>query len=315
MELVAQQFLRALRGKRSQHAFARRLGYRGNPMTDWEHGRRYPTAHEALRAATRVKVDVPAAFARFAPAIKLAAHKDSFALGPWLRAISAPASIAELASKSGLSRFAISRWMSEQRQPRLPDFLHLVDVATGRLPDLIAELVPIASVPALAQRHAVSQAARRVAFDEPWSEAILRVLETPEYARLRAHRAGMIAERLGISLAQEARALTLLQAAEVISRHGDRYGDIRPFTVDTRGGRHALHAIKQHWARVAAERAADPRRGDVFAYNVLSASKADLLRISELLHATFREIRTIVAASEPAECVALLNLHLVGWNQ
>lgn len=231
-----------------------------------------------------------------------------------MRAVSAPASIQELANKSGLSRFAISRWFSGRRQPRLPDFFVLVDVATGRLPDLVAELVPIAQVPALARRHAAAVAARRIAFDEPWTEAILRVLETPAYARLPAHRPGFIAERLGISLEQEERAFALLQAAQLIVRSGARYGEVRPFTVDTRGGRQALYAIKQHWTRVAAERAIDPRRGDVFAYNVLSASRRDLDRIAELLHATFREIRSIVASSEPAECVALLNLQLVGWN-
>jgi hypothetical protein len=34
--LAARQLLRAMRGRRSQVAFARRLGYRSNPITDWE---------------------------------------------------------------------------------------------------------------------------------------------------------------------------------------------------------------------------------------------------------------------------------------
>lgn len=83
MEAAAQQFLRALRGKRSQRAFARRLGYRGNPMTDWEHGRRYPTAQEALRAAARVNIDVRAAFARIAHGVPLSVGADGFGLGAW----------------------------------------------------------------------------------------------------------------------------------------------------------------------------------------------------------------------------------------
>src|SRR5688572_32772090 len=37
IELATRQFLRALRGRRSQRAFAKRLGYRANPITDWEH--------------------------------------------------------------------------------------------------------------------------------------------------------------------------------------------------------------------------------------------------------------------------------------
>src|SRR5262245_2710233 len=93
MELVAQQFLRALRGKRSQAAFARRLGYRGNPMTDWEHGRRYPTAHEALRAAARIKIPVVRALARFAPWAELGSDQRGFAVGAWLRAVAGGTSI------------------------------------------------------------------------------------------------------------------------------------------------------------------------------------------------------------------------------
>lgn len=72
--------------------------------------------------------------------------------------------------------------------------------------------------------------------------------------------------------------------------------------------------MKRHWAEVAAERASWPLQGDVFAYNVMSISEPDLARIRELLHATFREIRTIAATSPPTDCLALLNLHLVGWN-
>ena len=49
---TASEFLRAIRGGRSQRALARRLDYRANPITDWEHGRRFPTAEEALTDAS-----------------------------------------------------------------------------------------------------------------------------------------------------------------------------------------------------------------------------------------------------------------------
>jgi DNA-binding MarR family transcriptional regulator len=139
-------------------------------------------------------------------------------------------------------------------------------------------------------------------------------METSGYARLARHEPGVIAERLGIAAEQEARALELLEAAHLVRRDGDRYGDIRPLTVSTRGGQEALQRLKRHWALVAADRALAPRVGDLFAYNVISVSPQDLERIRELLHAAFRELRSIVAASEPADQVALINLHLVGWN-
>ena len=65
---VAAELVRALRGRRSQAALSKRLGYRSNPVTDWEHGRRFPTAPETLRAASRANVDLARVFAPFNPA-------------------------------------------------------------------------------------------------------------------------------------------------------------------------------------------------------------------------------------------------------
>jgi transcriptional regulator with XRE-family HTH domain len=314
MEQVAQQFVRAVRGPRSQQAFARRLGYRANPLTDWEHGRRYPTAEEALRAAALANIDVESAFARFTPQNPLRKDRQGFQLASWLSAVCHASSLRELSERSGLSRHALGRWLSGARRPRLPEFFRLVDAATARLTDLIALLVPIANVPALAQRHAAEQAARTVAFEEPWSEAVLRVLETDAYRAQESHRDGYVAERLGLTLAEERRILERLEAAQVISRVDDRYAEQQALNVDTRGGKRALYALKVHWAEVAAGRAREPRVGDLFAYSMLSVSNTDYDRIHELLRNAYREVRSIVAASEPAERVALLNLHLVGWN-
>src|SRR3954454_15226934 len=84
---IAAEVLRALRGERSQRAFARRLGYRANPITDWEHARRFPTAVEALRAAHLFGVNVSAAFAEFhAAPPPLSDSAGRLAIAPWLTA-------------------------------------------------------------------------------------------------------------------------------------------------------------------------------------------------------------------------------------
>jgi hypothetical protein len=46
---------------------------------------------------------------------------------------------------------------------------------------------------------------------------------------------------------------------------------------------------------------------------VFSVSRADLDRIRELHRADFREVRAIVAASDPAEVVALVVVHLASF--
>ena len=65
MDEAARQMLRALRGRRSQVALSRWLGYRGNVVAKWEGGQRFPTFGETLRACGRVGIDVPDALRRF----------------------------------------------------------------------------------------------------------------------------------------------------------------------------------------------------------------------------------------------------------
>lgn len=312
-ERAASEFLRAVRGRRSQVAFARRLGYAGNPITHWERRRRSPTAAEALRACVAVGMEVEAAFARFHGSVALCTS-GSIDVPGWLDRLRGSSTVVEIAGRSGSSRFAVSRWLSGRSSPRLPEFFALVDAITGRLPELIAELVPIESVPALAERHRRARAARTLAVDEPWTEAVLRVLETDDYARLTAHAPGFVAERLGIDPELEARALSLLEDAGVVAREGERYRLASPLTVETHADVAAMLKLRQHWSAQAFRRAGAPREEDYFGYNVISVSRRDRDRIRERLRATFREIRSLVAASEPTEAAALVSLQLVSWD-
>lgn len=296
MEIVARQFLRAVRGARSQAAFSRKLGYRGNPVADWEAGRRFPTAEEALRACERVGIDVPAAFHRFHP---VAAPALADGLAAWTSAVRGATPFTEIGERIDRSRFAVARWLTGEARPRLPDWFRLVDALTGRLSDLVAALVPIAEIPALAPQHAAREASRRLAFEEPWTEAVLRVIETG------TSDPGGVAVRLGIPEADAARCLARLVDAGVV-RDGRVAGAL---TVDTR----AYPALREHWARVALARLAAGTT-DLFSYNVVSVSRADLARMEELHRAYFREIRAIVAASEPSEVAALVNVQLVRFD-
>lgn len=308
-ERVAAEFLRALRGARSQRAFAKRLGYRANPITDWENGRRFPRAAEALRAAKLFGIDVRAACLRFHPAA-LAETDGTWDLGSWLRAIAGSTPIVDLSRRAQVSRFALRRWLEGEAQPRVPDFFRVVDAATGRLPDLVAQLVSIADVPSLHERHRLSEAARLAAYDAPWTEAVLRVLESEEYGRLVKHEPGWIAHRLGISMEQEVRSIALLRALRVVRRSRGLYRPVSNASVDTRGDARHVNALLQHWTAVARERVPERTADDLFAYNVCTVSHADYVRIRQLLRDAFREIRSLVGASR-GERVALLNMHWI----
>lgn len=314
MEQTASEFLRALRGERSQLAFARRLGYRANPITDWERGARFPTAVEALRAAARANIDLSAAFRRFAPEIPLQMHGREPALDRWLCALRGGASVNDIAARAGLSRYSVSRWLRGLAKPRLPDFLRLVDASSGRLPHWVASFVPIERVPSLAQRHREAEAARLLAFELPWTEAVLRLLETRAYRALPRHPPGWVAEILGITPQQEQRCLQALTEVGTLALDAGRYVVRASGTVDTHGGSAALHRLKQHWCGVASARLPAPAPGELFAYNVVSVSRADLELIREKLRMAFRDIRSIVAASQPEEVAAVINLQLMAFD-
>ena len=313
-EQVASQLVRATRGKRSQAAHSRRLGYRTNVVSDWEAGRRFPTAAGALRAAAVSGVDLAKAFAAFhpesAPTLCNAGDDD---VAAWLEQLRGGTPIVEIAKRAGRSRFAVARWLSGESRPRLPDFLRLIHAITDRLSDWVAAVVPIERVPGLLDQHRARVASRLLALEHPWTEAILRLLDTRAFRALRAHRPGVFAEALGIDPLTEQQCLDRLLAAGIVTRRGKRYESAGPLTIDTRAPETRINRVKAHWARVAVGRLADPGPDDIFSYNVVSMSRIDFKRAQELHRAYFREIRALVAASEPEEVAALINVQLMTW--
>jgi transcriptional regulator with XRE-family HTH domain len=314
-EQCAMETLRALRGQRSQVAFARRLGYRANPITDWENGRRSPTITETLRAASIAGIDAGPAFNR------LITNSQSSSCAPttrdeiaaWLDALRGSTSNADLSRRSGLSRHSVSRFLSGKSEPRLPDFLRLLDAASTRFEYFIDALVGIGNVPSLKRRYQRMEAARRLALDHPWSEAVLRVLETKGYCNRRTNTVHYVARKLGLPRDDAQVVLQALLRAGLVLKKGRSLAVAANLSVDTGNDPERLRALRRHWGRVAQARLEDPNGSDWFAYNVIAVSKSDSERIEQLLRAAYREVRTIVAHSKPEEVAALLTIQMVRW--
>lgn len=316
MDRIASEVIRALRGRRSQLAFSRRLKYRSNVVADWEQGRRFPTAAEFLRAAQVVGVDLPGAFLRFHAASAAAlGGGDDAGVARWLDELRGQSTVQDLAARSGFSRHALGRWLSGRTRPRLPDFLHLVDVLTGRVQDLIAELVDVREIPALAKRVERAAASRTVGLEEPWALPVMLAIETRGYMALERHDSAWLARYLGLPEPRVRACVARLEEAGVIRAHKGRYVAGAPLTIDTRAHPEAGRSLKRHWLMVGMDRVGQPKEGDILAYNLFAVSRADLDHIRSLQRSFFREVRGIVAASEPSESVALLNLQLVTWEE
>jgi transcriptional regulator with XRE-family HTH domain len=294
---IASEFLRALRGRRSQAAFSRRLGYRTNVAYVWESGRAFPTAAKALAAARRAGIDLQAALRRFYKApppwlddTDIASPRGVALL---LEDLRGRTSVMDLARATGKSRFAVARWLRGDAEPRLPDFLLLVEKSSLRLLDWIACLIDPAALPSLERAWHELEARRRSAYDLPWTQVVLRTLELTDYRALGKHRPGWIAERIGISLEQERECLELL--------------------AHTRPDAEAEHRVKHWWSRLALDRLEKPESG-LLSYNVFAVSESDLARIRELHIAYFRQMRGIIAQSTPSERVVIASLSLVALD-
>jgi transcriptional regulator with XRE-family HTH domain len=316
---LAAEWVRALRGARSQAAFSRRLRYRSNVVRAWENSRRWPTAARFFDACARAGHDPRAALARFygTPPSWLE-HADPSVPATVARLLDdlrGGSSIQDVARRAGCNRYAVSRWLSGKSEPRLPDLLRMIEATSLRLLDFLACFVDPASLPTAARAWRELETARKVAVELPWSHAVLRALELEAYRALPRHVPGFIAERVGIARAEEERCLRLLAATKQIRRRGGRWVPHRVLTVDTRQDPRAGRTLLAFWAEVGRTRLQASEARGLFSYNLFTVSSRDLERLRELHLAYFRQLRSIVAQSEPAERLVVANVQLFGLDE
>ncbi len=313
---LASELVRELRGRRSQAAFSRRLGYRSNIVHMWETGQRWPSASRFLWAAECAGRDVRGGIKRFfgdaAPKwLSKGGVGSSRFVAALMNEMRGSTKLGTIAGQLGVSRFRVSRWLKGKTEPQLPHFLALVDVTSLRLLDFVASAIAdpgrLASV---ARDWSELEAHRRIAYDQPWSQGVLRALELEAYRALPAHQPGWIAKRIGTSIAEEKRCIELLLKGGQIRFEDKHYRPSRVMTVDVRRDPAASRTLKQWWSKVAIDRLAKESENDLCYYNLFTVSEADLKRLKEMQAGFFEGIRTVIAASEPAERVALINLQL-----
>lgn len=316
LERIVGQLIRALRGKRSQRQLSRALGYRSNVLYLWESCRRAPTLGELHRLAQRSRVDVPRAWATFFRVSPAAFGDHDSASAEFSAAVLGQLRgnrrVNHWAEETGVSRFTLARWLRGQGQPRLPILFRLVHSGTRRLPELLTAFVSAEELPAVAPAIAALARRRRVAVDQPWSQAVMRALELEDYHALPGHEHGWLGRRLGIDREQEQRCLDALFEAGLIDWTGSRYISV-PQTLDL-GPQPFVDRkhVKRHWSQVGIDRLTDSEEGDgnYYSFNVMNLSRDDLQRLRELHVRYFEEMRAIVAQSEPAEVVTVANLQL-----
>jgi transcriptional regulator with XRE-family HTH domain len=309
---ISRELLRAVRGRRSQRVFSKRLGYRTNVASRWESGARYPIASRLFGSAIELGVPVRARLDAFDSRIaSIRARPDSPRFVHELLALLAgDRSRAEIARAAEMNRLAVSRFLRGVTEPRVPALLAMIEALTGRLDSFIGVFVDPLALPTLHRRWQEHDAWRKAAYEIPLSEAIVAHLESDAYVALPAHVPGWIASRAGIPIAVEREAIEWLARARVIERRRGKWVARPNRDVDTRGDRAAFDKLARFWLAESSRRIGREPHG-LCGYIVFSASEAALAGVVEIYRRAYIEARTILTESEGSERVALLTTAFV----
>jgi len=312
-EDIAVELIRALRGRRSQVAFSKRLGYRSNIVQRWEARECWPAAATLLRRCRRVGLDVGACYERFyGRRPEWLGERDPGAevhVAMFLSDLRGKVPIRELAARVGINRYTVSRWLKGQSQPRLPDFLAMIDASSRRLLDFIAGLVDPARLPSLARDWAQLERAREAAYATPWSHAVLRALEL-QHAAPSGGESAWLSRKLGISREAVEQALAALHATGQVELRGKRLQPAGGGDVDTGRDPQRARELKIRWTETALERLRAGSPG-LFGYTVFAISRRDLRRLREIQLQYVRQLQAVIASSQRAQCVGLFCTQLL----
>ena len=312
-EALASDWIRAVRGRRSQRSLSRRLGYRSNIVYRWESGRCFPTARALLWGMAKLGHDTRAALTRFygsAPAwLEQTTPASRDGVVQLLEDLRGRTPMVALANKTGFSRHRIARWLSGAAEPKLPEWLALIEASSLRLLDFVAAFVDPTGLPSVAEEWRRLQAVRESAYARPDSHVVLRALELADYAGLKRHDAGFVARRIGLTVGDVVECVKLLHAGGQIRWHNEKWLPVEETVVDTRQDETRARALKAFWLRRAAEHASSGGDG-IFGYNLFSISKRDLAKVQKLHLRYYREVQEIIARSKPNDHVALFAAQL-----
>ncbi|MEM9188256.1 MAG: DUF4423 domain-containing protein [Myxococcota bacterium] len=312
-ERLSSEFLRALRGGRSQTGFSRRLGFRSNVAYTWEAGLRFPSADEAMVAADRSGHDVEAALLSycrvhlgFGAAEKIGDLRTVDGMASFLRSVQGSTLASELASRCGKNRHAVARWLRGETRIRLPDLLLLLEVTNRSLLTFLSGFVSPAQLPTVSADWARVQALGSVLFDGPDIMLMFVGLGLTTYRELPRHEPGWLARRVGISLEREIAALETLRQLRVIAWNGRRWLIDDGSELDTRRYPHAYMDIKRMFGRLGLERIGDGN----FNYVVLSISSSELERLYTLQREVIDRVRSIATEDRHGEDVVMFTVQV-----
>jgi transcriptional regulator with XRE-family HTH domain len=315
MEALSVDLMRALRGSLSQRAFSRSLGFTSNVAYAWESGRRFPEASVLFKLAERS----PGFRERLCRLLELTPNPRVRRLGSaravhWLLGeLCGDMPLRELSDRVGVDRNTLARWLRGGTEPRLPALLDLIAVTTQRMLEFVALFVDPSELPSARTAYGDLRLQQRLAYDLPWSHALLRALELDRYRSAPAHDLELLARSVGLGPRRAAHYLTVLQSAGQVLWNGTHFECARVMAVDTRADARGNRKLKRHWARVGLRRLEDARTPAeaLFSFNVFAVDEPTYGRIRQLQLDYYDRVRALVDEAPGTDRVVLMNLQLI----
>jgi hypothetical protein len=222
------------------------------------------------------------------------------AVAAFLRELRGKSPISSIAARTGFNRYSVSRWLSGASEPRLPQFLCLIDAMSQRLLDFIGICGNPEQIPTVASSWRRLQLSREAAYDMPWSHAVLRALELGAASQSKR----TLAERLGVDVEEIGPAIALLEQAGQVHKLRGRWQVREVTSVNTAHDPERAHGLKVFWTEVGLERMRRGAPGN-YGYSLFAITRNDLRRLRELHLEYVRAMQTVIANSKPGECVGL----------
>jgi hypothetical protein len=288
--IVARELVRAVRGKRSQEAINRRLGFGFNQLHRWERGQTRVKWSDFVDLCEACRLDLAATLSEV-----IAYFGDPRRTDMLVENLVLPASPSFLKEIGGPSRTDVAHWLAGRSSPRLDQVLNLLELGRSGLLDFVARLVAT-DLPSLAEARAARAVRRDLLIAHPGLEAVLAVLELESY---RVHDDAWVAAKAGMAVDETRAVLALLARARVIERVRKKYV-IREgwfLRFDMRSDFAAIQPVKLHWLARATEELARHRgfvRESKFSYYVFSASDETQEKLIEEYGNFLKRVITIV---------------------
>jgi len=187
--------------------------------------------------------------------------------------------------------------------------LRIANACSYRLCDCVEIFVEPSEVPEIATMYETLQRQRQVAYDMPWSHAVLRAMELPGYRKSAGLSETFLTQALGTTESVVRERI----AASLRPEHcgdGGRWVPAEVLAVDTQNPAGNLK-LKEHWAALALERMAAALGRGISSYNLVAVSEDGLAQIEALHRAYFEQVRDVVEACTEPTSVAVINVQLL----